>query len=431
MLTIVSYPGSSVFAQQVARAFLEQKALQAYATTFVFHSDGVLDRALRWVPVSIAGELPRNLGRRSLPIVPSSFVRARPFWEIVRTGASWAGANPAFVDRIWDQMSHDFDRWVGGVSQAEAVYAYEYTALATFEHARAQGVARVLDLPSLNSRDFEALQHAEKEKFAELRSRHDAYFDNKFDRRQARRDAEIELAEVIVANSTLTKRSHIARGADAAKIVVVPYGAPPAAMSVRMPFDPHRPLHVVWAGSFSIRKGAHHFLEAWRSLHAGPLARASVCGGMGLPESALRPIPAGVSFRGSIVQAELFATFDCSDILVFPTLSDGFGMVVTEAFAHGLPVITTDQAGAADLVRHGENGLIVPAGDAAALKDALQWCLDNRRAIYEMRFAALETAKRWQWSDYRRKLIEEVGAGLLRAGYTPTFNQMRQEGSSA
>src|SRR5260370_41187328 len=107
-------------------------------------------------------------------------------------------------------MSHDFERWVGGVSPAEAVYAYEYTELATFEHARAQGVARVLDLPSLNSRDFEALQHAEKEKFAELRSRHDAYFDNKFDRRQARRDAEIELAEVIVANSTLPKRSHTA-----------------------------------------------------------------------------------------------------------------------------------------------------------------------------------------------------------------------------
>jgi hypothetical protein len=41
-----------------------------------------------------------------------------------------------------------------------------------------------------------------------------------------------------------------------------------------------------------------------------------------------------------------------------------------------------------------------------------------------MRFAALETAKRWQWTDYRRKFIEEVSAGLRRAGYTPAFTKM-------
>jgi glycosyltransferase involved in cell wall biosynthesis len=99
-------------------------------------------------------------------------------------------------------------------------------------------------------------------------------------------------------------------------------------------------------------------------------------------------------------------------------------MVVTEAFARGLPVITTDQAGASDLVRHGENGLIVPAGDPVALRDALHWCLDNRLRVYEMRFAALETAKRWQWTDYRRKFIEEVSAGLRRAGYRPAFTKM-------
>jgi len=135
-------------------------------------------------------------------------------------------------------------------------------------------------------------------------------------------------------------------------------------------------------------------------------------------------VPTGISFCGSVPQSQLFAKFETGDVVVFPTLSDGFGMVVTEAFAHGLPVITTDQAGAADLVRHGENGLIIPAGDAAALKSALQWCLDNRRALYEMRFTALETAKQWQWVDYRRRLIEELGVGLRRGGYKPTFGKM-------
>ena len=107
-------------------------------------------------------------------------------------------------------------------------------------------------------------------------------------------------------------------------------------------------------------------------------------------------------------------------MLVFPTLSDGFGMVVTEAMAHGLPVITTDKAGAADLVSP-DNGLIVPAADPRALADALQWCLDNRERLHAMRFHALDTARRRQWPDYRRDLIAALEKGLRRAGYAPSF----------
>jgi glycosyltransferase involved in cell wall biosynthesis len=96
-------------------------------------------------------------------------------------------------------------------------------------------------------------------------------------------------------------------------------------------------------------------------------------------------------------------------------------MVVTESFARGLPVVTTDQAGASDLVVHKENGLIIPAGDPGAIKDALRWCLENRAALVAMRAAALETAKGWQWSDYRWALISAVATGLARAGYAPRF----------
>ena len=105
---------------------------------------------------------------------------------------------------------------------------------------------------------------------------------------------------------------------------------------------------------------------------------------------------------------------------MFPTLSDGFGLVVAEAMAHGLPVITTDQAGAADLVTP-DNGLIVPAADPRALADALQWCLDNRDRLQAMRFHALETARRRQWPDFRRDLIAALEKGLRRAGYSPAF----------
>ena len=119
--------------------------------------------------------------------------------------------------------------------------------------------------------------------------------------------------------------------------------------------------------------------------------------------------------------ARAFRSLRSADVLVFPTLSDGFGMVVAEAMAHGLPVITTDQAGAADLVSP-DNGLIVPAADAQALAHALQWCLDNRDRLHTMRFHAFETARRRQWPHFRHDLIAALERGLRRAGYSPAFS---------
>lgn len=178
-------------------------------------------------------------------------------------------------------------------------------------------------------------------------------------------------------------------------------------------------LRVLWAGNFSVRKGAHYLLSAWKQIASENAATLDIYGAVLLPEKLLRGLPASIRFCSTIPHVELFTQYQKADVLVFPTLCDGFGMVVTEAFAHGLPVITTNRAGAADLVSHGENGLIVPAGDADALAQALEWCIGHRTQLAAMRRAASETAARWQWYDYRHALADNVTAGLRAAGYAP------------
>ena len=139
---------------------------------------------------------------------------------------------------------------------------------------------------------------------------------------------------------------------------------------------------------------------------------------MTLPDDLVADLPQSITVRPTIPRSELNAHYNCADVLVFPTLADGFGMVVTEAFANGLPVITTSRAGAADFVRHGENGLIVEAASAVALADSIEWCLGNRTTLAKMRDAARATAASWQWSDYRRALsdgLREMLAAVKRS----------------
>jgi glycosyltransferase involved in cell wall biosynthesis len=176
-------------------------------------------------------------------------------------------------------------------------------------------------------------------------------------------------------------------------------------------------LRVLWAGTFSIRKGAHYLLSAWRQLAPERSAVLQIFGANNLPPRLTADLARSIEFSPTIPRAALFERYRAADVLVFPTLCDGFGLVVTEAFAQGLPVITTPRAGAADLVRHGENGLIVPAGDAAALAAALEWCLSHRRELNSMRRAARETAARWQWCDFRKALAGHVTDGLRQFGY--------------
>jgi glycosyltransferase involved in cell wall biosynthesis len=104
-------------------------------------------------------------------------------------------------------------------------------------------------------------------------------------------------------------------------------------------------------------------------------------------------------------------------VLVFPKLCDRFGMVVIEGFSQGLPGITASQAGAGDLVRS-DNGLIVPAADAHAIADALDWCTTYRSELKGMRRKALHTAPRLQWFDFRGEATTNDVSGVRDVGCT-------------
>jgi glycosyltransferase involved in cell wall biosynthesis len=420
---VVSYPGNFMDAQQAARAFHERGALAAFVTGLVFNETSVT-RLSAHLPKHLKERITKELERRAITQVPPGMIVSYPWFEALRTALSRIARNPVYADMAWDVSSHRFDRNVARrhLDSVQAVHAFEYTARFTFEQARRRGIATILAMPSIDSKEFDEIKAREESRFPELKTRHDRYFANRFAMRYQRRRVEIALADLIVANSEVTKKSHIRGGADPAKIAVVPLAAPrPIDAIVKPSTDLSRPLAIVWASNVSLRKGAHYFLEAWRVLRAGKHARASIYGSILVPERTLSPIPKGIEMMGSVPQRDLFSAFERADVLVFPTLADGFGLVITEAFSRGLPVITTDKAGGSDLIEHGRNGLIIPAADSAALADALRWCLDNREALYQMRFHALETARRWQWRDYRRMLIAKIAEGLGRAGYAAAF----------
>src|SRR5262249_15085955 len=79
---------------------------------------------------------------------------------------------------------------------------------------------------------------------------------------------------------------------------------------------------------------------------------------------------------------------------------EGFGVVMLEAMAAGLVVIATDATGAPDVMKDGVEGYIIPAGDAHALRDAMQRILDSPKNLETMSVSARQCAERNSWNTF-------------------------------
>jgi glycosyltransferase involved in cell wall biosynthesis len=99
-----------------------------------------------------------------------------------------------------------------------------------------------------------------------------------------------------------------------------------------------------------------------------------------------------------------------SDVLVLPSLGEGFGLVVTEALACGLPVIVTPNVGASDLVCEGQEGFVVPVSSAEAIADRLNRLNWDRKLLTRMSRNAQSTAARHSWEVYREAWATTVKA---------------------
>ncbi|MGO9620563.1 MAG: glycosyltransferase family 4 protein [Desulfobaccales bacterium] len=108
----------------------------------------------------------------------------------------------------------------------------------------------------------------------------------------------------------------------------------------------------------------------------------------------------GVRFLGFKNQTELPAYYDLCDVLVLPSVSEPWGLVVNEAMNAGKAIIVSDQVGCGpDLVRNGENGYIFPAGEVAALAAALSKVLADPETCHRMGARSRELISSWGFSE--------------------------------
>lgn len=169
-------------------------------------------------------------------------------------------------------------------------------------------------------------------------------------------------------------------------------------------------LRALFVGRPDERKGLPVLLRAFSALVEHVPAKLTV---VGADPSDVKRILAHPELEehlilpGRVSNEELWKQLHDADVLVAPSLSgESFGMILTEAFAAGTPVIASNIAGYSDVVTHNHDGILVPPGDPQALAEELQRAHHERERLARMGEAARESAERYAWHTVADEVMD-------------------------
>jgi len=217
-------------------------------------------------------------------------------------------------------------------------------------------------------------------------------------------DQRIKLADILICPSyAVVEGLQFYPSFSVDKVRVVPYAFPTQVAEGLV--NPERG-RVLFGGAANLNKGIQYFAEAARMLD-GPRRqfRFRVAGDV-TERIRSRPETQGLEFLGRLPWGKFIEELRLTDVLVLPTLAEGSAVVIYEALACGVPVVTTRSAGS--VVTDGVEGRIVPERDARALAEAIEGIVNDRDLRKRMSAAALRTAAAYGEDSWRDRLLHAL-----------------------
>ncbi len=215
---------------------------------------------------------------------------------------------------------------------------------------------------------------------------------------------EYEISNYILVPSEFAGKSYIEYGLPKEKIIKIPYGVTDLFFKE---YPRKKKEEIIIVGTIGIVKGTHYLLEAYRRLKGkDKRLRLHLIGFFREDmKEIIRKNSDLIDFIGVIKKKDLPEYFSNVDIFIQPSLQEGFSILILEAMASGLPVIVSTNTGVNEIIKNGEDGLIVPICDSQAIYDKLKFLIENENMRISIGENARKKAKLYTWERYADEYI--------------------------
>ena len=392
MKVLVAHPGTQL-APRISRELHRCDSLAALHTGFVFSGK----EEVIW-PRFLPRSLRRQITNRRVKELPPDKISTYPALELIAWLRIHSGADQ---QRVMHWRNGAFQRRIpdSHLIAADFVLGFDTSSWILADRCRKLnvpfGLNQTTPHPQTKVHAFEALKGQFPDWAASVEERHSYVL--------AAEHEEYRLADIIHVANSFTKASLVNNGVPESKLWLNTYGADCTTFQPREDRREH-PLRFVFVGAVTGTKGVPLLLEAWKALQ--PVnAELWLVGKIGKRIERLIPSLNGLQILGAVAHQRLPEILRACDVFILPSYYEGFAIVILEAMASGLPVITTTATAGPDIITEGREGWIFDPGDLDALIEKMRLCLKDVNAVRLMRAAARTTAEQHSWSRYTSRLI--------------------------
>ncbi|NDW18231.1 glycosyltransferase [Dysgonomonas sp. 216] len=408
MKILISHPTGNANVRAAAEALAQNRLLCQFYTTIAVFQNTFLYKL---------GSLPLmgELHRRTYNSILKPYAKNSPLYEVGRVLSSRLGVkrfqkseDSLFsVDSIYRHLDKTVAHELSRLQKIglNAVYAYEDGALETFKKAKELELTCFYDLPIgywRAAREMLTKESLVRPEWAETMT---GLADS--EEKTDRKDMELSLADQIFVASSFTAKTLDLYPGKLNEVKVIPYGFPSAYEDRTYNSITNRKLKVLFVGGLSQRKGIANVFEAADRLknhiELTVVGRASVADCKVLNDNLSKH-----KWFPSLPHSQILELMRSQDVLVFPSLFEGFGLVITEAMSQGTPVITTDRTVGPDIITHNVDGWITEAGSTNSLLNQLELILSRSKILEEAGRLSVKKAKSRPWSVYQKEIIDAI-----------------------
>ncbi len=397
---LIAHPGTQ-YSHQLVKQLEKQGLLYRFYTGIAIAEHSFFYRMLRFLPDA----LHKKISNRVIESVPNHKVKNalviewRALWELQKgkdSEAVFYERNKQFQEQIPD----------AAILASDVVIGFDTSSWILIERCKQLKRPFILDV---------SIAHpAEKAKvYTQIATQYPGWsfaIKHKSNALISLEQQELEQANAIVVASSFTKQTLIKQGISDQAISVNPYGVNASLFFPSIKAASTK-INFVFVGLVDARKGVPLLLDVWKQINKDEATLTLIGPVSSSIKTMIETAHPDVEVKGKIPFAELNATLSRYDVLVFPSYFEGFGLVVPEAMACGLPVITTTATCGADIIDNGFNGLVIDVGSVTALFNAMQSIINRRYNLSEMSKRAREKAMQLSWDAYGerwKKILSQI-----------------------